>query len=213
MTDNSENLDKHTGPTESSPLPMIIKFSPQSGTDAEWNEALTRVEDYLRANRIHSRIHQNILILRILKKAAARHAESPKLNPTVIAVEEARELVDRRMAQLSGLFDIKPYRPDLAGRVAFMLADGPSRSPEYLLRDDDVPEQLSQSIRKHSLQASPDMAVSAMVPRPIDLGLIPDVAEFTWDLIDRRPLLRMFVLWAIFLLMMLGLFFIIRGRF
>lgn len=188
-------------------------FAPASGTLEEWNEALSRVEDYLRANRVHSRIHQTLLSRQILERAAAGHAANPSLNPTTLAAEAARELIERRMARLVEDVRLNTERAELAGRVAFMLAAGPARSPDFLLDDKPVPPELLADIRRHSVRTGPDLAVSPMAPRPIDLGLIPDMAEFTFELFERRPWLRMLLLWAVFLLLMLGFFFLLRGRF
>ena len=44
--------------------------SPKTGTMEAWNAAYVRVEDYLRAHRIHNRLHQSRLIQKILERAA-----------------------------------------------------------------------------------------------------------------------------------------------
>jgi hypothetical protein len=49
-----------------------------------------------------------------------------------------------------------------------------------------------------------------MAPRDIDLGLVPEVAEDTWEGLERRPFVRALLLWAIFSLAMLLLFFLSR---
>ena len=47
-----------------------------------WNAAYVRVEDYLRAHRIHNRLHQSRLILQILERAARRHRAPKKTHTT-----------------------------------------------------------------------------------------------------------------------------------
>ena len=59
-----------------------------------WNAAYVRVEDYLRAHRIHNRLHQSRLIQKILERAARRHEARPALDPTTLAAEETEALMD-----------------------------------------------------------------------------------------------------------------------
>ena len=64
-----------------------VAFRPATGTMDQWNAAYVRVEDYLRAHRIHNRLHQSRLIQRVLECAARRHESNPALNPTVLAAD------------------------------------------------------------------------------------------------------------------------------
>jgi hypothetical protein len=57
----------------SSPVLLPGAFRPRSGTMEQWNAAYVRVEDYLRAHRIHNRLHQSRLIQAALERAAVRH--------------------------------------------------------------------------------------------------------------------------------------------
>ena len=64
-------------------------FFPRTGSEAEWNAAYYRLEDYFRALRLVNKMHQSQIILRILERAAARHARDATQSPTVLAMEEA----------------------------------------------------------------------------------------------------------------------------
>ena len=68
-----------------SPPSSELGFRPRTGTLDEWNAAYVRVEDYLRAHRIHNRLHQSRLIQQILERAARRHEAHPALSPTALA--------------------------------------------------------------------------------------------------------------------------------
>src|SRR5215217_4729964 len=70
------------------------EFRPRTGTMEEWNEAYVRVENYLRAHRIHNRLHQSRLIQQILQRAAHRHESEPGRSPTVLAAQETESLMD-----------------------------------------------------------------------------------------------------------------------
>ena len=64
------------------PFELPGTFRPTTGTMDAWNAAYVRVEDYLRAHRIHNRLHQARLIQQILERTARRHAADPSREPT-----------------------------------------------------------------------------------------------------------------------------------
>jgi len=53
-------------------------------------------------------------------------------------------------------------------------------------------------MRAGAIQAGPDMAVSSMVPRQIDLGPITEAAGETLERIERWPTIRVLLLWLVF---------------
>jgi hypothetical protein len=52
-------------------------------------------------------------------------------------------------------------------------------------------------MRAGVLRAGPDLKVSSMVPRPIDLGPIPEAAGDTFERIGKWPVFRLLFLWAL----------------
>jgi hypothetical protein len=191
-------------------LESLNHFRPATGTLEQWNAAYVRVEDYLRAHRIHSRLHQSQLIQRILERAARRHAENPALEPSRYAAEETEREMDAWFGKLLGDSDRPHDRIAIDGRVAMLLCDGPQRWPYAFLDHQHVPEAFAKAMRERSFQAGPDLAVSAMVPRPIDLGPISEAAGETLERFERYPFLRMLALWAFFLVVLGGIFYITR---
>ncbi|NBQ57966.1 MAG: hypothetical protein EBU32_06200 [Opitutaceae bacterium] len=94
-----------------------------------WNAAYVRVEDYLRAHRIHNRLHQSRLIQDILERAALRHAVQPLLDPTTLAAEETEALMDSWFGKVL-VKDSAPHeRIAIEGRVALLLSDGSQKWP------------------------------------------------------------------------------------
>jgi hypothetical protein len=180
-------------------LESLNTFRPPTGTLEQWNAAYVRVEDYLRAHRIHNRLHQSRLIQLILERAARRHAENPALDPTTLAAEETEKLMDRWFGEILGDQERPHDRIAVDGRVALLLCDGPQKWPYAFLDEEKVPGEFTQAMQESSIQAGPDLAVSAMVPRPIDLGLISEAAGETLERFERYPLLRTLFLWAVFL--------------
>ncbi|MBL9215852.1 MAG: hypothetical protein JNG83_10290 [Opitutaceae bacterium] len=187
-------------------LDTLGAFRPRTGTLEQWNAAYGRVEDYLRAHRMHNRLHQSRLIQRVLAAAAGRHERNPQLDPATLAIEEADRLMDAWFASALGAADVSHERIATEGRVAMLLCDGMERWPYAFLEDGPVPDDFAREMRQSSIQAGPDLAVSSMVPREIDLGLLPEAAGQTLERIERLPVLRVLLLWALFLAVLAAVF-------
>lgn len=191
--------------------PMDVReFQPRTGTMDEWNAAYVRVEDYLRAHRIHNRLHQSRLIQQVLERAARRHERESARSPTVIAAEETEAMMDDWFAEMLDVRGQPHERIAVEGRLALLLSDGPQRWPYAFLDHREIPPAFGAAMRAGVIQAGPDMAVSSMVPRPIDLGPIPEVAGETFERIERWPLLRAVLLWLVFAGALAGIFYVTR---
>ena len=192
------------------PLEPLNAFRPTTGTLEQWNAAYVRVEDYLRAHRIHNGIHQSRLIQRILEKASRRHAQDPSLDTTRLAAEETEREMDAWFALVLGDTDRAHERIAIDGRVALLLCDGLKRWPYAFLDHANIPEDFARAMHESSIRAGPDLAVSNMVPRPIDLGLLSEAAGETLERFERYPFLRMLSLWAVFLAALATIFYLTR---
>jgi hypothetical protein len=188
----------------------LSTFQPKTGTLDEWNDAYVRVEDYLRAHRIHNRLHQSRLILRILERAARRHEQNPGLNPTTLAAEEAGRLMDAWFGEVLDEQNLTPDRIAIAGRLALLLTDGAQKNPYAFLNEEQIPPEFARAMRRSSIEAGPDLAVSSMVPRPIDLGPITEAAGETIEQFEKWPLLRTLALWLLFTAALAAIFYATR---
>jgi hypothetical protein len=191
-------------------LESLNSFRPKTGTLEQWNAAYVRVEDYLRAHRIHNRLHQSRLIQRVLSAAAGRHEQDPTLSPVTLAIEETDRVMDGWFAELLGEKDRPHDRIAAEGRVALLVSDGTSRWPFAFLEDRNIPPEFAAAMKQSSLQAGPDLAVSSMVPRDIDLGTITEAAGQTLERIESLPVLRVVLLWAVFIAVLTAVFFATR---
>jgi hypothetical protein len=191
-------------------LESLDSFRPTTGTLEQWNAAYVRVEDYLRAHRIHNRLHQSRLIQRVLIAAAQLHRRNPALDPATLAIEETDRLMDRWFGELLDEKGLPHDRIAAEGRVALLLADGMQRWPYAFLEENDIPREFAGAIRQSSIKAGPDLAISSMVPRDIDLGTITEAAGQTLERIERLPILRVLLLWALFAGVLLMVFFATR---
>jgi hypothetical protein len=185
-------------------------FRPRTGTMESWNAAYVRVEDYLRAHRIHNRLHQSRLIQKILERAAKRHEARPALDPTTLAAEETEALMDMWFAEVLDEKGESHERLAIDGRVSLLLCDGPERWPYAFLDEERIPADFVQAMRNSNLEAGPDLAVSSMVPRPIDLGRITEAAGVTLERFERWPVLRTLFLWLVFVVALACIFYLTR---
>lgn len=184
--------------SEAGSLRGVAEFRPATGTMDQWNAAYVRVEDYLRAHRIHNRLHQSRLIQQVLERAALRHEANSALNPTALTAEEMEAAMDLWFSDMLDERGQPRDRIAVEGRLALLLCDGPQRWPYAFLDPAQPAADFAAAMRAGVIQAGPDMAVSSMVPRPIDLGPIPEAAGETMERIERWPILRTLLLWLLF---------------
>ncbi|MDF9826080.1 hypothetical protein M2447_000156 [Ereboglobus sp. PH5-10] len=185
-------------------------FRPRTGSIEAWNAAYARVEDYLRAHRIHSRLHQSRLIQAILEHAAKRHERNPSLDPTTLAAVETEAWMDRWFGAVFAGCDVPGERLAATGRVALLLTNGATKWPYSFLDTGKIPEEFARAMRESSITAGPNMAVSSMVPRPIDLGVITGAAGETLERMERWPVLKTCALWIFFAAVFAGIFLFTR---
>jgi len=165
-------------------------FLPKTGSLAEWNAAYYRVEDYLRAHLVVNKLHRNQIVLCLLQKAAAKHVEDPSKSPTTLALEEAWSAVDQWFGRLLPTEDVSPERLSAMCRVSMLILDATERWPvAFLAQDEEIPDAFRSAMQATTLQAGPDLQVSSMVPRPIDMPI--DISPLTasveevWERISR----------------------------
>ena len=186
---------------------------PQPGPDevAEWDEAYGKVENYLRACRVSSRMHRARLTAMIVQRAIAQRTAEPGGQPlSTLAINEARRLIAWWMA---GLLpprpDERPYTQS-EGFVALYLCDGPMRWPNAFLNPREEPPGFLNTLHARLVKAGPDLEVSSMVPRPIDRGILPELADSARATFDRFPVLRTLLFWCLFAAALVALFWYTR---
>ena len=86
----------------------------------------------------------------------------------------------------------------IEGRVALLLCDAPQRWPEAFLASEKATPEFLKAMRASSMRAGPDLAISSMVARPIDLGPLTGAAGETLERFERWPILRTLLLWLLF---------------
>lgn len=96
------------------------------------------------------------------------------------------------------------------GRARILLADLPGRWPEHFLAR-DLPAEVRSAIGAVPLHATPDLRhTTSMLPQPLDLGPVSDMAEGTWRTFDKWPFLRGVTTWLLFLSLLAVVFYTVR---
>lgn len=160
---------------------VTIHFAPGSGTEDEWNEAYARLADYFRSYRLHNRIRRTQLVLETLRRAAEAHQKEPQRMPTAHAIEQARVMLRDWLGQIYEGMELTEAQLEGSGRLGFHLCDGPNRWPHFFIDRQNLPPDMAEAMRSAIQASGPRLQVSKMTPRPIDLGLIDDVADDTFE--------------------------------
>lgn len=187
-----------------------IQFAPATGTEEEWNEAYARLADYFRSYQLHNRIRRTQLILETLRNAARAHEKDPGKTPTAHSIEQARLMLREWLGKIYSDLNLSEAQLEATGRLGFHLAGGPSRWPQFFLDEENMDPDMTEAMRSAVRTSGPGMRVSKMTPRDIDLGLVSDVAEDTFDRLGRQPILRYSVL-AIIVFGVLGYLYSLFG--
>lgn len=174
-----------------------IQFAPDTGTEEEWNEAYARLADYFRSYQLHNRIRRTQLILETLRRAADAHRKDPKRTPTAHSIEQARVMMREWLAVIYSDMNLNESQLEAAGRLGFHLSGGPTRWPNFFLDKDNLPKDMAEAMRAAVRTSGPGMQVSKMTPRDMDLGIVSEVAEDTFDRLGRHPIIRYSILVSI----------------
>jgi len=167
----------------------------------EWNEAYEKVENYLRACRVGSHLQRARLTALILKRVydqtqAEGFDHSRGLSE--LAIMEVRA----RIVEWIGHF-LPPRADGRAfnlgeGMLAIYLCDGLKRWPYAFLDSQHMPPEFEAAVQSRVVRAGPDLAVSSMVPRDMDLGLMPDLVGTAMEAFESFPLLKTLLAWLLF---------------
>jgi len=176
-----------------------------------WDEAFGKVENYLRACRVASRLHRARLTALILQRALNRRSSNLDIPLATLAIDEARDLINRWM---TGLLppreNERPYSM-AEGFLSLYLCDAPMRWPNAFLNPQQEPPGFADTLHARLVKTGPELEVSSMVPRAMDRGLIQGWAGSAMDTFDRLPMLRTLFLWTVFAIFLVVLFWYTRS--
>jgi hypothetical protein len=183
----------------------VKAFFPMTGSETDWNGAYYRLEDYFRALRMVNKVHQSQIILQILESVAQRHAGVPGQNPTALAMEEARAAMDQWFEGILG----QREHITVVGLISLLATDAPERWPVAFLSE-EVPAEFLREMQESDVRAGPDLQVSSMVPRPIDVSPLLDPIHFPDALEKIRWSVAIFAMVAAFAAIFVSVFLFAR---
>jgi hypothetical protein len=160
----------------------------------EWNAAYAKVERYFHALRVRNKILLNRLVIHVLKRAMRRAPQEADRSASELAAEEMDHVVTEWFADVlqqpaTGTDQMLSTR----GRLALLLADMPGKWQDQFLRPGPWPPEFLDAMRKTFLHAGPDFQLSKMTARPLDLGPITTLTNFS-----RLPYRKMVIAWVVF---------------
>lgn len=174
-----------------------------------WDEAFARVENYLRAHRIESRVLLNQLASDILKDARALADQQPDETPVTLAMQIAHARIGEWLQYALGEGDWADERFRARGRLAVLMAEVPERCPDLFLRHETLPPETRRQMASAELQAGPQLKLSSMPSAELDFPLGKIVDE-KWTTFNRGIFLRTATSWMLLVGGLLAAWFIAR---
>lgn len=144
-------------------------FAPVSA-DPAWDEAFLRVESYLRAHHLESRVMLNQIATEIIRDARQRSLVAPDEEPVVAAMHATHARMGQWFARAGNTGDWSDERVRARGRLALVLGESPVRRQHCFLSNEEVPAEVASSLAAGVLRPSPELQLSNMPPAPLEFG-------------------------------------------
>lgn len=186
-------LRRHPAPAATAGSPPALAAVP---ANAEWDEAFLRVESYLRAYQIESRVLLNRLATEIIIAARELAAEHPHEAPVTLAIQVAHARVGEWLVHALGAGDWSDERFRARGRLAILMAEIPQSCPEHFLGLDELPSDARTRLATAQLVVGPDVRLTAMPSAPLEFPLTEAVAG-KWETFSRSTFLRAATSWIV----------------
>jgi hypothetical protein len=153
--------------TSTTPLQSSAAPSP---ADPAWDEAFLRVESYLRAHHLESRVLLNRLVAEIIEGARALAPQHPAEAPVALAMRITHARIGVWFARAGKDIDWAKERDRAHGRLALVIANLPGRWSNYFLSEGCVPPELTAAMASFQFQPGPELRLSNMPPAPLEFG-------------------------------------------
>lgn len=159
----------------------------------EWDEAFLRVESYLRAHHVESRVVLVQLTSEIVGVARALRESQPGEAPVTLAIRIAQARIGTWLVQNMGEGDWADERDRARGRLALLMSNAAGSAEDVFLSGN-----LSPAVRARLIDAkvpgSPDIRLTPMPPAPLEFGLA-DAVEAKWSTFSRGTFFRASMSW------------------
>jgi hypothetical protein len=168
---------------------LTEKFTISQPPSTAWDEAFSRVESYLSAHHLESRVLLNRLATTIVREARQAAESTPGVAPVALAMQTAEAKMGAWYHRVLQDGDPEDERFRARGRLALVMAGVPVLWPEYFLSDETPPPELVAAMKATYLEAGPEVVFTNMAPRAIEFPLVR-AADETWETFRRLPALR-----------------------
>ncbi len=168
--------------------------------DEPLSRACLRVEHYLCALRIRNKRIQHELTHAMLDRVRDRLLAEPTLAPEAAVMAEIERHLSHWYARVTGR-DEPPETLATSVRMSFFNADLAGRWTPWFLREGPWPEEFVEALRQADLRSHPDTLPGVrMIAQPLDLGRVGELADETWKLFGKWPVLSFLAVSAAYLL-------------
>ena len=181
-------------------------------TGEEADLAYEKVENYLRACRISSKLSRARLAALFVNDAARDRSSGTSSEQLVtIAVAKAQSFISRWVSD--ALPDSEHGRLSLSESFLLIyLSDIQTKYPGKFLSDENIQDDIKVLFKKRIIRTGPNLEISSMVPRKIDMGVFHEIADSTMHFLNRWPFIKILAAWLFFILALILFFFYTRGK-
>lgn len=162
----------------------------------EWDDAFLRVESYLRAHQIESRVLLNYLTTDILTAARGLAVEHPAEAPVTLAINVTHARIGQWMVDALGEGDWADERFRARGRLALLMAEIPQRCPEKFLAHEELPAEIRAQLLAARLYPGPELRLASMPPSLLEFPL-GEAVEEKWTTFSSSTFLRASMSWLV----------------
>lgn len=138
--------------------------------DPAWDDACLRVESYLRAHHLESRLLLNKLAAEIIVEARTRAAARPAEQPVALAMQITYARIAAWFARAAEQSDRPGERDRAHARLALVIANRPGCLSNYFLSEQAVPPEFTAAMAAFQFQPGPELRFSNMPTAPLTFG-------------------------------------------
>ncbi|MBL9187867.1 MAG: hypothetical protein JNK23_10335 [Opitutaceae bacterium] len=148
--------------------PCQAPFSPPAET--AWDEAFLRVESYLRAHHIESRVRLNQLATDIIREAREQARTRPGEAPVTTAMQVTHARIGKWFEQAGLRGDWSDERVRVRGRLALLLTHTNALPGDNFLDAEPPPPRVAAALASGVLRPGPEIRFTNMPAAPLAFG-------------------------------------------
>lgn len=162
----------------------------------QWDDAFSRVESYLRAHHIGSRIVTTELTTEIIKAARKLAQELPAEPPVTLAMQITQARLGEWLVASMGTGDWTDQRVRAKGRLALYVSNVSKDEPAAVCRADALPDSIARKFRSVEIQPTPELDRVTMPPSVLEFELA-DMVERRWTTFSRSVFFKASAGWMV----------------